>query len=281
MSAHPYFRFFWVTARVVLAAAVLMLLAGVVWDYSTQRYLQGFADAVVPFAGDEEHKVEAILAWMEHGPARRTATNADELPQRDPSTTLNYQELLRVCGTATNAFVNLAASGGLEARRLLLLSPDDSSKHVVAEVLIQGRWVVVDPSFHRLFRDAQGRPVTRQQMKDMEIWRQATAVVPNYPQTFTYERTVHLRLARIPWVGKHLRLLLDRVVPGWEEGFDWTLLVERESRAFAFFAAALVLLAAALRAALSWYGRRRLGIHRVRLRDQLRQAGRLLLQQSR
>jgi len=281
MREHPYFRLFWVSAHVVLAAAVILLGAGVVWEYSTRRYLQGFADAVVPLSDNAEHKVEAILAWMEHGPARRTTNHAGELAQRDPRITLNYAELLKVCGTATNAFVNLATSSGLDARRLLLLSPDGRSKHVVAEVLIQGQWAVADPSYHRLFRDAQGKLVTREQMKAPEIWRQATGVVPNYPEIYTYERTVHVRLSRIPVVGKYLRPMLNRIVPGWEEAFDWTLLVERESLAFTFLAASLVLLALVVRTALSWYGRRRLRIDRVRLRDQLRQAGKVLLQQSR
>jgi hypothetical protein len=46
--------------------------------------------------------------------------------------TLNYTALLRGCGTATNAFENLADSSGLSTRRLLLVNPYHSAKHVVA-----------------------------------------------------------------------------------------------------------------------------------------------------
>jgi len=281
MKGHPFYRVLWASVNTLLVASVVLLVVGLVWEYSTRRYLQGFADAVVPLSDDPEQKVEAILAWMEHGPARRTTKNPEELALRDPHTTLNYEQLLKVCGTATNAFVNLAASSGLDSRRLLLLSADGGSKHVVAEVYLGGRWVVADPAFHRLFRDAQGRTVTRYQLQEPQVWQQATSVVPNYPLLYTYEKTVHVRLSRIPYVGRYLRKTLDKISPGWEEEFDWTLLLERESLALTFAAAALVLAALMGRLVLGWYGRRRLGIERVRLRDQLWQAGKALLQQSR
>src|SRR6201999_2634275 len=94
-----------------------------------------------------EQKVEAILNWMVHGPARHTHVDQSGLALRNPEDTLNFQQLLQVCGTATNAFVNIADSSGLQARRLLLLDDNGSSKHVVVEVLIDDRWVVADPSY--------------------------------------------------------------------------------------------------------------------------------------
>jgi len=281
MKGHPFYRVLWASVNTLLVASLVLLVVGLVWEYSTRRYLQGFADAVVPLSADPVQKVEAILGWMKHGPARRATKNPEELALRDPHTTLNYEQLLKVCGTATNAFVNLAASSGMESRRLLLLSPDGGSKHVVAEVYLDGRWVVADPAFHWLFRDAQGRTVTRYQLQDPQVWQQATSVVPNYPSIYTYEKTVHVRLTRIPYVGRYLRKTLDKIFPGWEEEFDWTLLLERESLAFTFAVAALVLLGLAGRFALGWYGRRRLGIERVRLRDQLWRAGDLLFNRSR
>lgn len=281
MKGHPLYRILWASLNVLLVASLVLLVAGLVWEYSTRRYLQGFADAVVPLSDNPERKVEAILAWMEHGPARRTTDNPDELALRDPHTTLNYEQLLKVCGTATNAFVNLSVSSGLESRRLLLLSLDGGSKHVVAEVYLDGRWVVADPSFHRLFRDAQGKTVTRYQMKDPTTWKQATSAVANYPPSYTYESTVHVRLRRIPFVGRFLRRTLNWIYPGWEEAFEWTLLLERESLAFTLLATAFVLLALAGRLSVGWYGRRKLGIERVRLRDQLWRAGELLFHRSR
>ena len=57
--------------------------------------------------------------------ARCSATWNDNI--REPEESLNYASLLKVCGSATNAFVNLANAGGLPARRLLLMS--DTARH--------------------------------------------------------------------------------------------------------------------------------------------------------
>src|SRR5215469_16931195 len=79
-----------------------------------------------------------------------------------------FQALLQVCGTATNAFENLAVSGGLAARRLLLLDSSSRTKHVDAEVLVNGRWIVVDPAFRVILRSPDGQTLTRDELMN---WR--------------------------------------------------------------------------------------------------------------
>jgi hypothetical protein len=277
MKQHRVFQFFWYATDVVLVVSFLLVIYGAVREYSTTNYLKGFSDAIVPASGTADAKVEAILAWMRHGPARRTVAPSSALSARDPEDTLNYQGLLTVCGSATNAFVNLAQSSGLRARRLLLLDPQLNTKHVVAEVMIDGRWAVVDPSYRFVFRDAQGQSLTRQQLKDPAVFRQAIQDVPGYPQDYTYERTVHVHLARIPFARFiHLRRTLNRIWPNWEEAANWTYVLERES--FALFLSSFLLFSFALgfRLLLSWYGSRRLSIRRVGLRDQLQRAGETL-----
>jgi len=144
------------SVNVLLISSVLMSLFGLGWEYSTRWYLSGFSNAVLPYAATPEKKVTAILEWMEKGPTRQAEYYSDDAQNRDPLDTLNYKELLSVCGTATNAFVNLASAGGMEARRLLLLDTQGmNTNHVVAEVLIDGRWVVVDPTFHAFLTDSK------------------------------------------------------------------------------------------------------------------------------
>ncbi len=234
-----------------------------------RKYLKGFADAVVPLSAAPEQKVEAILSWMQHGPARQSTMSADWRAPRDPEETLNYRQLLQVCGSATNAFVNLAWSSGLPARRLLLLGPDGQARHVVAEVRLEGRWVAVDPALRAIFRDARGQPVTRQQLSDPRGFREATQKIAGYREEYTFERTAHVGVGRVPVIGLRLRSLLDARLPGWEEAINWTLVAERESFAVTLLAALLVCCSLAGRLGLSWYGARRLGITRVRLREQL------------
>ncbi len=273
MKQHPILRTCWQVVNVLLVVSVAAVLFGMGWEFSTRSYLKGFSDAIIPADDGPEQKIEAVLQWMARGPARRDAPEPGGLANRNPEETLNVQSLLEVCGTASNAFVNIAQVSGLKARRLLLLDPNGSSKHVVVEVLLDGRWIVVDPSHHFILRLADGRPATRAELKDPTIFRTATAAYPDYPQSYTYENTVHVRLLRIPWIGKGLRTVFNFIWPSWEESINWTLLVERES--FAMLTASLFLLCFVLaaRLLLGWYCGTKLGLARTRFRDQVARAG--------
>jgi len=76
--------------------------------------------------------------------------------------------------------------------------------------------------------------------------------VPNYPKEYDYAHFAHIRIARLPLDGFHLRNLLDTVNPGWEESLDWSLLLERESFFALVVAAICVLFFLALR--FFWHG---------------------------
>jgi hypothetical protein len=270
---HRVFRGVWWSANFLLLVAVVGVIYSSGWEFSVRRYLDGFSDAIVPDSEPAERQVEAILAWMRKGPPRQVAADPSALPARDPQTTLNYQQLLSVCGTATNAFLNLAQSNGLSARRLLLLTADGTTKHVVAEVLIDGRWVIVDPAYRLLMRDRHGRLLTRDDLRNPAIFAEATSVVPHYPQDYTYERFAHVRLARLPVLGFSLRWILDAALPNWEERFDWTLLLERESFFVLSVSATAFLFFLLLRVLLGWYADHRLHIPRFQLRSRFLRAG--------
>src|SRR5438270_7555542 len=96
--------------------------------------------------------------------------------------TLDCQQLLGVCGTGTSALLILAREDDLSVRRLLLLALDGSTKHVVAEVFMDGRWIVVDPRYHLIMKDAQGRLVTRQDLQKPAVLRQAVGPVADEPR---------------------------------------------------------------------------------------------------
>ncbi len=256
---------------------VLISFYGALWEFSTREYLRGFSDAIVPYAASPEQRVAAILAWMDRGPARNEVVPSDSPSDRDPVSTLNYAALLRVCGTATNAFVNLADASGLEARRLLLLSPTGNTNHVVAEVRINGRWIVADPSFRVLPRDASGHLLTKDQMAEPDTFRAATSSIAHYDPSYAYDRTEHIHLATIPVVGSVLQRVLDSWFPHWDESIRWTLLLERRSYAFLVVGLLLLVLSLLWRRALDLYGRKFLRVGPVHLRVQLRQGTLALL----
>jgi transglutaminase-like putative cysteine protease len=235
--------------------------------------LNGFSDAIVPVPATSQQKVEAILNWMRSGPPRAVATDPDALPQRDPETTLNYKQLLSVCGTATNAFLNLARSSDLNVRRLLLLTPERTTKHVVAEVLLDEKWVIVDPTYRLLMRDRQGKLLTRRDLQNPAVFAEATSVIPNYPTVYNYTTYAHVRLGKLPLQGLHLRLALDKIYSGWDEVLDWSLLLERES----FFVLCVFIAGSVffllVRETLALYADHKLRIRRFHLREHFARAG--------
>jgi hypothetical protein len=270
---HLIFRVVWRGVNLLLVAAIVSSIYAGIREYSVRRYLDGFSDAIVPNSLPEEQKLEAILDWMRAEPSRAVAANPDELSKRNPEMTLTYSQLLNVCGTATNAFLNLVRSSDLRARRLLLLTPDNNTKHVVAEVFIGGRWIIVDPTYRVILKDAAGHFLTRKDLQNPAVFEQAVSVVPKYPREYTYDHFAHVRLARLPYVGFALKRVLSTLAPGWEEAVDWSLLLERESFFYLVLSVSAILFFLLLRAVLAWYADSRLRIPRFHFREHALRAG--------
>jgi transglutaminase superfamily protein len=266
------FRIGWWTANVLLLVSMIALAYSAAWEHSVRRYLSGFSDAIVPAGATPEERVEAILSWMRVGPPRLEGSTPTGLAIRDPENTLNYRQLLSVCGTATNAFMNLARSSDVRVRRLLLLTPDRNTKHVVAEVLLSGRWVVVDPTYRVILRNGAGEMVTLSELKNPQTFAEVIGRVPGYPAEYNYRNYAHVRVARLPMQGLQLRPLLDRILPGWDEKLDWSLLLERESFFVLTMSAWATLILFVLRLIMGWYADRKLRIPRFHLRASLTRA---------
>ncbi len=245
------------SVNILLISSLLLTLLGLAWEYSTHLYLSGFANAVLPYSSTPENKVAAILAWMQQGPARETDYYSDDSESRDPVDTLNYKELLSVCGTGTNAFVNLASAGGIQARRLLLLDAQGlNTNHVVAEVYLDGRWAIVDPSFHAILKDSDGNFLTKEQLARPEVLLEATRDLPGYDLSYNYEHTAFIHFAGLPVVGPFLQAKWNSVLPSWQENFNWAVLLERQSNATLVAGIFLLCFAICLRRMICWYGRK-------------------------
>jgi hypothetical protein len=279
MKSHPIFRIIWIVANALLLASVVFFLYSLGWEYSTEQYLRGFSDAIVPKDAAPEEKIQAILNWMEAGPARRNGSAAQFFADRNPEETLNYHSLLEVCGSATNAFINLALRSGLRARRLLLVDASGAANHVDAEVRIDGRWIVVDPTFRRILRGSDGEMLTRQQLADPQTLAYATQGLANYLSGYTFQHTTHIHLNKFGVIGPIAGKMLDVIAPGWEGSQFLTLILERDSFAALVLAAFLCVFLVLARLLLAWYGRVRLGIRRIHLTERIRRGGLAFLKQ--
>lgn len=281
MRSHPIFRVFWYATNALLVFSLVAVAYAGVWEFSTRSYLRGFADGITPNGGSTIENVQAILSWMEMNTARaQPLTDESALADRDPEYTLNSNPLLMVCGTATNAFVNLARSSNVSARRLLLQDGNQNTVHVVAEVWNDGRWIIVDPSHRTIFRGPDGHFLTRDELANPAVFNAAILMIPGYPPSYNFQHTVYVHASRLPVVGAPLRKVLDAVFPSWETSIDWTLLLERESFAALIISAILLMFALLLRFLLSWFCSSRLGFQRAKLRDHLFHAGAVLVRNS-
>jgi hypothetical protein len=275
--AEAFFHGISLLVHALLLISIAATIYAAAWEYSTRRYLKGFSDAIVPGAASADQKAQAILDWMSRESGRIESRNGPSGPDRNPIDTVNYKSLLRVCGTATNAFINLADSAGLSARRLLLLDAEQRAKHVDAEVLMGGRWVVVDPLFRVLLRGPDGSLLTRTQLLDPNIFSTATRRIQNYNPNYTFDRTAHVRVARLGATGLMLGKLLHRSYPGLEDSTFFSLLLERESLAFLLTGTLIIALLVLLRISLRWYGEQHLQIEPDRMRERLRRAALALI----
>jgi hypothetical protein len=251
----PAWRGAWYVSQVALILSLAMAAYCVAWEYSTRSYLRGFSDAVVPASATSLAKVEAILNWMSHGPARDSSAPDEAFLDRDPSETLNYTSLLRTCGSATNAFINLANTAHLPARRLLLRDTHGSVIHVVAEVLIGDRWVVVDPAFRTIMKGADGHPLTREELVDSAQLTSATRDLRGYSHDYNYRNTSHLHTARYPF-GNVMGSSLAAIFPNWDDSPLVSLIVERTSLAAAILSIIIALAMTLLRTVLVFLRRR-------------------------
>src|ERR1700733_2087657 len=269
MKRKPLFEAAWYFVNAMLVFSTALCIYSFAWEYSTRKYLQGFSEAIIPASATPIEKVETILNWMSNGPARRAGQDPRGIATRDPEETLNYKALLRVCGTATNAFTNLANASGLPSRRLLLLNESKAAKHVVAEVRIDDRWIVVDPSFRVIPRGPDGSLLTRENLAEPAMFKYVFERVPGYPLAYTYEDTVHLRLARLPVVGGLLRSTLAHAIPGWTASVFVTLLAERLSFTATTISILCVLIFFLARLGLRQYSEAHLGVRYLRFRKRL------------
>jgi hypothetical protein len=154
-----------------------------------------------------------------------------------------------------------------------LLTPEHTAKHVVAEVLVDRRWIIVDPTYRIILRDAQGHTLTRKDLQNPAIFAQATGGIPGYLPVYNYQKFAHVRLARLALDGLGLRYVLRRVYPSWDEDFDWSLLLERESFFFFFISFLLFIFFFLVRILLAWYADHRLRVPRFRFRRHMSRAG--------
>src|SRR5208282_1484814 len=128
-------------------------------------------------------------------------------------------------------------------------------------------------------RGPDGGLLTRNDLANLDVFHYVFQNVPGYNPTLSYERTVHLRLARVPVFGRILRAILGRIAPRWEDSVYVTLLVERLSFTTTTASVLLFFILLLIRLGMRYYSEVSLGIHRIRFRERLWRAFQILLRE--
>jgi hypothetical protein len=124
----------WWLVDLLLFVALLGVIGTGAREYSVRKHLRGFSDALAPEAAWSREKVEAVRAWMSNGPPRLEANDAKKLAPRSYRDT-ELPAIAGGMGKRHECFPEASRSAGLETRRPLLLTPERTTKHMVAEVL--------------------------------------------------------------------------------------------------------------------------------------------------
>jgi tetratricopeptide (TPR) repeat protein len=126
------------------------ILSGTAWARSTALRLT--SDKTT-----DREKVEALVAW----------TNQNVRPQYAAPTEVisdNFYNIARrgfgYCDQVNHVFATLATFAGYQSRLLFLRDEDGVSPHTVAEVFLDGRWIVVDAWIGAVLHDEDGRLVS-------------------------------------------------------------------------------------------------------------------------
>ncbi len=212
-ATHRIFHLIWWTSNFLLLLALFASIGTGVWEDSVRKYLRGFSDAIVPEAATPVDKVEAILTWMRNGPPRFEVTRPADVSARDPQDTLNYRQLLAVCGSAMNAFLNCDGARAWKLVDCFFLHPTAAPNTLSRKLNLDGRWVVADPTYRVIPRDAKGSFLTRRDLQNPEIFEQVTSGIPNYAKAYNYDNFAHVRVSALPFQG--FQIANASTVPSW------------------------------------------------------------------
>ncbi len=133
-----------------------------VWWVEAYDYVQGLAwahrivHAVAPASLPPDVRVKRLAIWaFDH-----FLSKGIPLPLQEDHFFNTARRGYGTCDQLAHVLATLYWSAGYPARLLMLRDAQGVSPHTVAQVLVNHRWVLVDPSFKVIFQDRQGRLLT-------------------------------------------------------------------------------------------------------------------------
>jgi hypothetical protein len=154
------------------------------------------------------------------------------------------------CGSKVWLLCFLAGRAGLQARELRLCDRGHAARHVLCEIMIDGRWAVFDPTADLDFRRSDGEFATAEELRDPRLLAANAARVSGYDaRRWRFDYAERLHFEKLPVIGAWLRRAAAQVTgrPASELALPTFLERPRLLLAGGFAALALLSLAAASR----------------------------------
>jgi hypothetical protein len=116
------------------------------------------------------------------------------------------------CGSKAWLLAILARHAGLQARELRLCDAHHLARHVVCEILVGNRWVVLDPTVDLDFRRRDGQLATADELRDPVLLAINARRAEYYDrQLWQFTHAERLHFEKVPLVGGLLRRLASRL----------------------------------------------------------------------
>jgi hypothetical protein len=116
-----------------------------------------------------------------------------------------------VCGSYTHVLALALKSAGFPVRIAQMRCGDRWSCHILLETRIDGRWVVMDPSFDLAFRNRDGTLASFSQVR--RDWARHRDNLPaEYPLEYAYEDVRYTNWDKVPGLMPLIKWLLDIVL---------------------------------------------------------------------
>ncbi len=117
------------------------------------------------------------------------------------------------CGSHSNVVIALLAVRGVRSRPLLITNDENRVIHTVVEALIDGRWVVADPTYGIVYRRRDGRLATREEIAaDPALFHATVKGFPSYNPTYDYDTVTLMNWYKVPVIMPAAKAALNAIL---------------------------------------------------------------------
>jgi transglutaminase superfamily protein len=199
----------------VLAISSLLCLWQLALFTVDSSFVDGICAVVARPESPPEQRAMQLFRWVNSYDDEELSSSAATPPRGllTPRAMIEHRAYFRAnCGSKAWLLAILARHAGLQARELRLCDARHEARHVVCEVLIGSRWLVLDPTVDLDFRRRDGQLATAAELRDPALLAVNARRADYYDlQRWQFTHAERLHFEKVPLVGGLLRRLAARL----------------------------------------------------------------------